>query len=164
MSAEWKAEIRFLSSTEKDNTSSIPRIKMQFLIFYSKEKIDSANGLGFTYLYLCRKSAHWHSSIFKIGTVGKPAIREEMEYMQNVKSSGCSSGNKTRTDCYSSKKRFQTPRCNANPWKSRKRFCWARLHARVLYYTIILGRGESINKPCGRKVSERLKILVNILC
>ena len=29
-----------------------------FLVCYSKEKIDSANGLGFTYLYLCRKSAH----------------------------------------------------------------------------------------------------------
>ena len=104
--ADDETGIRLFSSTEKDNTSSIPRIKMQFLIFYSKEKIDSANGLGFTYLYLCRKSAHWHSSIFKIGTVGKPAILEEMENMQNVKSSGCSSGNKTRTDCYSSKKRF----------------------------------------------------------
>ena len=87
-----------LSSTEKYNTSINPRVKTQFLIFYSTEKIDSANGLGFTYLYLCRKSAHWHSSIFKIGTVGKPAIREEMEYMQNVKSSGCSSGNETRPD------------------------------------------------------------------
>ena len=80
--ADDETGIRLFSATEKYNTSSIPRIKMQFLIFYSKEKIDSANGLGFTYLYLCRKSAHWHSSIFKIGTVGKPAIREEMEYMQ----------------------------------------------------------------------------------
>ena len=50
--------IRLFSATEKYNTSSIPRITMQFLIFYSLEKIDSANGLGFTYLYLCRKSAH----------------------------------------------------------------------------------------------------------
>ena len=66
--------------------------------FIPRKRKDSANGLGFTYLYLCRKSAHWHSSIFKIGTVGKPAIREEREYMQNVKSSGCSSGNKTRPD------------------------------------------------------------------
>ena len=77
--ADDETGIRLFSATEKDNTSSIPRIKMQFLIFYSKEKIDSANGLGFTYLYLCRKSAHWHSSIFKIGIVGKPAILEEME-------------------------------------------------------------------------------------
>ena len=56
--ADDETGIRLFSATEKDNTNSIPRIKMQFLIFYSKEKIDSANGLGFTYLYLCRKSAH----------------------------------------------------------------------------------------------------------
>ena len=56
--ADDETGIRLFSATEKYNTSSIPRIKMQFLIFYSKEKIDSANGLGFTYLYLCRKSAH----------------------------------------------------------------------------------------------------------
>ena len=36
-------------------------------------------------------------------------------------------------------------------------FWSARLHARALYYTVILGRGDSINKPCGRKVSERLR-------
>ena len=39
MLAEWKGEIRFLSSTEKDNTSSIPRIKMLIpdLLFQGKD-------------------------------------------------------------------------------------------------------------------------------
>ena len=39
MSAEWKAEIRFLSSTEKSNTRSIPRTTMlnPVLLFQGKE-------------------------------------------------------------------------------------------------------------------------------
>ena len=52
--------IRLFSATEKYNTILVVShaSRCSFLVCYSKEKIDSANGLGFTYLYLCRKSAH----------------------------------------------------------------------------------------------------------
>ena len=58
--ADDETGIRLFSSTEKDNTILVVShaSRCLFLVCYSKEKIDSANGLGFTYLYLCRKSAH----------------------------------------------------------------------------------------------------------
>ena len=112
-----------------------------FLVCYSKEKIDSANGLGFTYLYLCRKSAHWHSSIFKIGTVGKPAILEKWKICKLWRALGAHLATRPGRTATLQKRDSTTPRYNANPWKRRKRSWWARLNARVLHYTIILGRG-----------------------
>ena len=119
--ADDETGIRLFSSTEKDNTSSIPRIKMQFLIFYSKEKIDSANGLGFTYLYLCRKSAHWHSSIFKIGTVGKPAILEKWKICKLWRALGAHLVTRPGRTATLQKRDSTPPRCSTNPWKRRKR-------------------------------------------
>ena len=45
--ADDETGIRLFSATEKYNTISIPRIKMQFLIFYSKEKKRLGQWAGF---------------------------------------------------------------------------------------------------------------------
>ena len=77
--------IRLFSSTEKDNTSNtiIPRITMLIpgLLFQGKEL---TRPMGWV-LHTCTYVGNLPIDIplfSKIGTVGKPAIREEMEYMQ----------------------------------------------------------------------------------
>ena len=45
--ADDETGIRLFSATEKYNTRSVPRIKMQFLFFYSKEKKRLGQWAGF---------------------------------------------------------------------------------------------------------------------
>ena len=115
--------IRLFSATEKYNTILVVShaSRCSFLVCYSKEKIDSANGLGFTYLYLCRKSAHWHSSIFKIGTVGKPAILEKWKICKMWRALGAHLATRPGRTATLQKRDSTPPRYSTNPWKRRKR-------------------------------------------
>ena len=91
--------IRLFSATEKDNTSSIPRIKMLIpgLLFQGKELTLP---MGWV-LHTCTYVGNLPIDIplfSKLAPSVSPQSERRWNICKKVKSSGCSSGNKTRPD------------------------------------------------------------------
>ena len=156
--ADDETGIRLFSSTEKDNTSNIiiPRITMLIpgLLFQGKELTRPMGWVLHTCTYVGNLP-------IDIPLFSKLAPSVSPQSWRNGKYAKCEElwvliWQRGQDGLLLFKKEIPRLRDVVPIRENVARGFWsARLNARALYCTAILGRGDCINKPGGRKVSER---------